>query len=312
MADGRAAASRRRPAVILRPVSFDDADDDDASIIGPPPHPDDRLWRHPSEMAGRPAPSHAASFTGAAGGGDGSPGRPPGHRPWGSYVGFAGAAGAVLVGLAVGVAGIGDRPGLAAPTPARRPRADLGGVPPTDATVALARDAAAPSVVALGPSPAAGPSAAAGRAGSRDDPQAGGPAGTGVHRPPRRDRGHQHRAGRATPGPMEVRLQDGRRVLGQLVGTDPVTGLAVLDLPGAGYPAAKPAGAMPGRGTTVVTVAAGPGRGGTSAETTAGCGHPHGTAPAPAPAPRRGRPPRAGSAPPGGSPARARWRSKAW
>ena len=44
-------------------------------------------------------------------------------------------------------------------------------------------------------------------------------------------------------------------MLGQLVGTDPVTGLAVLDLPGAGYPTAKPAGSVPGRGTTVVTVA---------------------------------------------------------
>ena len=180
MAAGRAAVSPRRPAVILPPVSFDDADDDDASIIGPPPHPDDRLWRHPSEMAGRSAPSHAASFTGAAGGGDGSSGRPPGHRPWGVYVGFVGVAGAVLVGLVVGMTGLGG-------TPASQPRPRPSASSPTStasapngATVALAREAAAPSVVSLGASPATGPTAAAGRAGSRDEPHDGETPGTGV------------------------------------------------------------------------------------------------------------------------------------
>ncbi len=228
----------------------------------------------------------------------------------GVYVGFAGVAGAVLVGLVVGMTGLGGTP---ASQPRPRPSASSPtstASAPNDATVALAREAAAPSVVSLGASPATGPTAAAGRAGSRDEPHDGETPGTGVIVRPDGIVVTSTALVGPAPGPMEVGLQDGRRVLGQVVGTDPVTGLAVLDLPGAGYPTAKPAGSVPGRGTTVVTVAV------AEAEARGASGTGTGTAAAPAPAPapasRRGRPPRAVSAPPGGSPARGRWRSRAW
>ncbi len=170
--------------------------------------------------------------------------------------------GAVLVGLAVGVAGVGDSPDPA-------PRAPRTTSPPTsgapsaddaddteDATLALAREAAGPSVVSLEASPAAGPSPAAGRAGSRDDPQAGATTGTGVIL--RSEGIVVTSTALVGPGPVEIGLLDGRRLPGRLVGTDPVTDLAVLDLDGAGYPSATPAGAAPARGTSVVTVAVDP------------------------------------------------------
>ena len=76
---------RGTPSVVFAAVPGDEDDDDDASVFGPPLPPDDRLWRHPSELNwGKPPATQPA---------------PRSSRPW--FVAFtAGALGAVL---AVGV-----------------------------------------------------------------------------------------------------------------------------------------------------------------------------------------------------------------
>src|SRR5262245_21298131 len=89
------AVSGPPPRVILRAVPFDDDAEADFFRFRPPPHPDDRLWRHPSELG----PERAT---------------PPGGqdrqsaRPWG-VVAVAGTAGAVLAGAGVLAFGLGDR-----------------------------------------------------------------------------------------------------------------------------------------------------------------------------------------------------------
>src|SRR5579864_8796218 len=50
---GRGAATPRKPVVMLRLMEFEDGLDDDPSSYRTPPPPDDRLWRHPSEMVPR-------------------------------------------------------------------------------------------------------------------------------------------------------------------------------------------------------------------------------------------------------------------
>ena len=45
------AVSGQPPRVILRGVPFDDDAEADFFRFRPPPHPDDRLWRHPSDGA---------------------------------------------------------------------------------------------------------------------------------------------------------------------------------------------------------------------------------------------------------------------
>jgi S1-C subfamily serine protease len=245
-------------------VSFDDhADDDaddDASPSGPPPHPDDRLWRHPSEMAGRAGPPPAAPVTGVPAG----PARPPAHRPWGLIAAAVGAAGAVVAGLAVGVAGVGDTEGPAAdrsaPTTPTIPVPSVRDEP----RLALARDLAAPTVVRLVPTPVvpARPPSTAGtgdvsRPSSAEVGAPAGEAGTGVLVRP--EGIVVTSASLVGTGSVEADLADGRRVPGQVVGSDPVTGLALVDLDGDGYPVAKPASAAPDRGSQVVTVTAVPG-----------------------------------------------------
>lgn len=241
-------------------MSFDDDADDDASLFGPPPHQDDRLWRHPSEMAGRVGPPSAASFTGGPAG----LARPPAHRPWGLIAAALGAVGAVAAGLAVGVAGVGDAEGpasersaLVTPTIPAPTEAD-------DAGLALARDEAAPSVVRVVPTrvvPARPPSTAGTGDVSRPSAaEVGAPAGedgTGVLVRP--EGIVVTSASLVGTGTVEADLADGHRVPGRLVGTDPVTGLALVDLDGEGYPIATPAGAVPDRGSRVVTVTAVPG-----------------------------------------------------
>lgn len=244
-------------------MSFDDdndAADDNATPFGPPPHQDDRLWRHPSEMAGCAGRPPAAPFTGAPA----LRARPPAPRPWGLIAAALGAVGAVVAGLAVGVAGVGDgegpapdRSAPATPTVPARTEAD-------DAGVALARDLAAPSVVRLVPTrvmPARPPSTAGTGDVSRPSAaEVGAPAGedgTGVL--VRRGGVVVTSASLVGAGTVEADLADGRRVQGRVVGTDPVTGLALVDLDGEGYPIAKPAGTVPDRGSHVVTVTAVPG-----------------------------------------------------
>ena len=80
-------------AVILRPVPFDDDAADDVTGFRPPPHPDDRLWRHPSEVyAAEPA----------------IPLRTHGRLwPWG--IAALGTAGVMLAGAGTLVLGVRDR-----------------------------------------------------------------------------------------------------------------------------------------------------------------------------------------------------------
>jgi hypothetical protein len=75
-------------------VPFDDDAEEDTGFR-PPPHPDDRIWRHPSEMNVYPIVPVGAP---------GAPARPrlllERARPWAAVV-AAGAAGAVLAGVGV-------------------------------------------------------------------------------------------------------------------------------------------------------------------------------------------------------------------
>lgn len=260
----RAAACPRPRAVILRPVSFDDDADDDAndaaSLFGPPPHQDDRLWRHPSEMRDCPGRRQTPPF-GAAGAPAGAAGRPAAGVPWGMVAGAVGAMGALLAGLVVGVAGVGDD---ATPRNAARPSSTptFGERPTDDATLALARDAVAPSVVSVGATPvvAARPTVTA-PSGGMSRPSAaevGAPPAQGSGVILRREGIVVTSADVVGTAAVTAQLQDGRQVAGHVVGTDPVTGLAVVDLDGGGYPVADPAPAALGRGTRVVTVWAGP------------------------------------------------------
>jgi S1-C subfamily serine protease len=243
-------------------VSFDDDADDDAddsaSLFGPPPHPDDRLWRHPSEVAGRAGRPPAAAFTG----GPATVRRPPDHRPWGLVAAVVGAAGAVVAGLAIGVAGIGDSQG---PIDRARGSITLPTVGEADgASLAYARDRAAPSLVRLVPAPVV-PARPPSTAGTGDvsrpsAAEAGGSAGEEVTGVVLRAEGIVvTSADLVGPAAVTAQLADGRQVAARLVGADPVTGLAVLDLDGDGYQPATPGGVSPGPGTHVVTVAAGPG-----------------------------------------------------
>ena len=81
---------------------MDDDADDDASPLGPPLHPDDRLWRHPSEVVWTPG--------GASGDVSGGvPARPKTNRVWPLAM-VSGLTGAVLtLGVVVIVGGL-NRP----------------------------------------------------------------------------------------------------------------------------------------------------------------------------------------------------------
>ena len=219
-------------------MPFDDDADADLPAFRPPPHPDDRIWRHPSEMSAhpiaaidapgeqssgdtsRPAPGRTGGSPGAGASGiTGRPGGPPrGGRPWGAYV-VAGTVGAVLAGVGVAALGVGER--VVERPVTERVALDttvsaLGA--PDDGALDSVRQSVEPAVVGI---EAADPS------GAPD----GGITGSGVVV---RDDGivvtsiSLVAAGAAT----KVRLADGRVVSADLVGTDPTTGLAVLDLAG--------------------------------------------------------------------------------
>jgi putative serine protease PepD len=219
-------------------VPFDDDADADLPAFRPPPHPDDRIWRHPSEMSAhpiaaidasgerssgdtpRPAPGRTGGSTGAGGSGTtGRPAGPPrGGRPWGAYV-VAGTVGAVLAGVGVAAFGVGER--VVERPVTERVALDttvsaLGA--PDGETLDSVRQSVEPAVVGIeGADPSGAPD--------------GGIAGSGVVV---RDDGivvtsiSLVAAGAAS----KVRLADGRVVSADLVGTDPTTGLAVLDLDG--------------------------------------------------------------------------------
>jgi len=177
-------------------VPFDDDAEADFFRFRPPPHPDDRLWRHPSELGPQP------------------PARPGGDdrqsgRPWG-VVAVAGTAGAVLAGAGVLALGLGertvDRPvveRVALDTVSTSPRT------PDQAANGI-RQHVAPAVVSV----------------------EGGGSGIVV-----RDDGIVLTSASVVDsgGPLSVRLPDGSSIEAEVVGSDPATGIAVLDLEGHGY-----------------------------------------------------------------------------
>ncbi len=222
------------------PVAFPlvDGDDDDAEVdapLGSPLHPDDRLWRHPSELAsaglpsalqppGQPDPAsqrrrarrpRSATAPAAAAVGSGTVVRP---RDRLVPVVLAGTVGALLTAGLLALTGSFDR-GLA-PAPAAGPA--------TSSTMALAvrSQAAAPGVADLA---------------DRLRPSLLALAGTTADGRPARGTaiairtGHVVTAARlvAGSGPLEVLVEGvGRR--GTIVGADADTDLAVVAVEGGG------------------------------------------------------------------------------
>jgi putative serine protease PepD len=190
-------------------VSFDDDATDDSAGFRPPPHPDDRLWRHPSELRAQ---------------GRRSPKAPAAHSRWGPVA--VAAAGIGLVGGSVGIVALGLRDHTSQPGTVAQamvsPVQTEPGVPPdyaianpdeTDsAHVDLARGLA-PSVVRV---------------------DRGSVRGSGIII---RDDGLVLTAAAVVGegGEVAVALGDGRLLSGTTVATDALTGLALVDLPGEGY-----------------------------------------------------------------------------
>jgi putative serine protease PepD len=198
-------------------VPFDDDAEADFFRFRPPPHPDDRLWRHPSELEPQGAEG--------TGGHDRQSG-----RPWGA-VAVAGTAGAVLAGVGVLAFGLGertvDRPVVerALDTVSSSPRAP-------DQTANGIRQHVAPAVVSV----------------------EGGGSGIVV-----RDDGIVLTSAGVVDGdgPLSVRLPDGSSTDAEVVGSDPSTGIAVLDLDGRGYETgllASEAGLVQGQMSFTVSV----------------------------------------------------------
>jgi putative serine protease PepD len=197
-------------------VPFDDDAEADSQGFRPPPHPDDRLWRHPSEMSdhpiipiGAPLPPALIATPSATQRADGGP-----RRSWGAFA-VAAATGALLAGGGVVALGLDER----------------------------VVERSVTERVALGPTTSAGDAAGA-------DPLAGvrqrvEPAVVGIEAPGLapgsgvvvRDDGIVVTSAAFVAGGTlpQVHLADGTDAVAALVGTDPVTGLAVLDLPGEGH-----------------------------------------------------------------------------
>jgi putative serine protease PepD len=227
-------------------VPFDDDAEADNPGYRPPPHPDDRLWRHPSEMRAHPiAPI------------DGSEPRPAPPqittprgdrrraRPWGAVV-AAGTAGAVLAGAGVAVLGIGERV-------VERPVTERVALDPTasalesavGATEAL-RQRTAPTVVGV--------------------EAAGAHRGSGIV--VRDDGIVVTSAAFVVAGAVPVvRLPNGRTPRVDVVGVDATTGLAVLDIAGRGYtPSILATGEDIGAGRSVSALGGGGSGGVTTAD----------------------------------------------
>jgi putative serine protease PepD len=222
------APRRAKPAVSLRTVPFDDDAEADHRGFRPPPHPDDRLWRHPSEMrehpivpVGAPERRSLANPVVTTDGGRGPRVHRPG-RPWGAVV-VAGTVGAVVAGVGVAVLGVSERV-VERPVTERvamDPAISALDAPAGDGETADPR-AVTPAVVGLETVGSAAGSGAPAVQGSglvvRDDGIVVTSAALVV-------------AGLAP----RVRLSDGTTANAAVVGADTATGLAVLDLDGGGY-----------------------------------------------------------------------------
>jgi S1-C subfamily serine protease len=197
-------------------VSCDDDADEDAPDFRKPPHPDDRIWRHPSEMDDHPiapigVPVHRVRAMRRAAAG----------WPWwriaatsalGIVVALSGLAAVFLTDT-----GGSDEAGVL-PGSSSRPSA-------TARRAGAAAEAVAPSMVRL-------------------------EGGSGVVI---RDDGLALTSATLVdgPGPVPVWLPDGTAVEATVVGVDGVTSIAVLDLPGDGH---RPADVIP-RGAEVTGAA---------------------------------------------------------
>jgi S1-C subfamily serine protease len=201
-------------------VPFDDDAEADLFRFRPPPHPDDRLWRHPSELGPRRVEGADA--------GDRQSG-----RPWG-VVAAAGTAGAVLAGAGVLAFGLDERI-VDRPVVERVALDTVASSPPAaDQAADGIRQQVAPAVVAV----------------------EGGGSGVVV-----RDDGIVLTSASIIngTGPLSVRLPDGSSTEAEVVGSDPSTGIAVLDLEGHGYRTgvlATEAGLVPGQMSFTVSVGA--------------------------------------------------------
>jgi len=229
----RAAVLKEGVAVILRPVPFDDDAADDVTGFRPPPHPDDRLWRHPSEVyAAEPA----------------IPLRTHGRLwPWG--IAAVGTAGVMLAGAGTLLLGVRDRvtdgdqrqasvSPLGLPTPlvdgrSLAPRSSEGVADFAD--VARLSNELAPSLVRIEGAGATGSGVVVG--------------GDGLTL-----------TSATLVGGLDevmVALPDGHRVTGEVKGTDPLTDVAVVDLPGQPEPATMAEPSDVGAGEGVLAMGAG-------------------------------------------------------
>jgi S1-C subfamily serine protease len=194
---------------ILPAVSFDDDSTDDSAGFRPPPHPDDRLWRHPSEL-------HRAARRRA--------GPTAAHSPWGTAAVAAAGVALVAAGASVVTLGLRDRAAEQDPlTQAAISPPDSDGAGPPEYTIAnLDQDdptqlevvrKLAPSVVRV---------------------DSGATRGSGVIIS---DDGVLLTSAAVVGDQPDVAvaLGDGRLLTGQTIGTDPLTGVALVDLPGDGY-----------------------------------------------------------------------------
>lgn len=187
----------------------DDLPDDDASTFGEPLHPDDRLWRHPSEMRSVP-PAGARSIPDVV---DFAPVAPRRRLTWGALVAssLVGASAALLAVLATGM---GDRvverivetPAASPPTSAVPVASTVPVRAPGDAVAA-----ALPGVAHLTITTDAGGTVDASAVVIRAD-------------------GHLVTDAAVVDGATEVlvTLADGTNVDGEVVAVDPVSALAVV------------------------------------------------------------------------------------
>lgn len=194
-------------------MAFDDDADDDVGGVGPPLPPDDRLWRHPSELhqhgsGGTPVPRRRAAGDGRA-------------LPWRVAL-VAGVAGAALSIGAIAVTG------SLSPRIVERQVVEKVAVTPVVSSpmvrgergVVAVAQRLSPAIVRLDV--------------ERDDGTA---TGSGVLY---RDDGLLLTSAHVVAGSLAISvvLTDGRRLDGALLGSDELTDVALVDLDGTGFPVA--------------------------------------------------------------------------
>lgn len=197
-------------------MSLDDDADDDAGALRPPLPPEDRLWRHPSELGlhgpagaeARPVLVHPVSRAGA----------------WGTVV-VAGLVGAVLMAGILSVSGQLERGVVERPVVEKVALSTLVPTPmikghATDAGVASVVRQVEPAIVRLELTSAGHTTTGSGVV-FRDD----GMVLTSAQLVDDASR-------------VGVRLSDGRRFTGRVVGLDPITDVAVIDVEATGLPVA--------------------------------------------------------------------------